>query len=68
MEQEEDFLLIEDRDIYDGWCAKINIKTKELIWRDAWFTKNLDKRFRDLWEYNLRANNPEFKILESEKQ
>jgi len=65
MTDESEFIFIEDRDIHDGWCAKLNLKTKEIIWREAYFTERLDKKFKELWEYNFRANNPEFKIIES---
>lgn len=45
---------IEDADIYDGWCATFNLKTTEIVWRDAYFTNKLSPEFKKNWEARMR--------------
>jgi hypothetical protein len=52
---EHEIIHIEDRDIYDGWCAEYNLKTKEITWRDAWFTNKLTPEFKAQWEQEVKA-------------
>jgi hypothetical protein len=46
-------IYIEDRFIYDGWCATYNPETKEIKWRGAWFTEKLTPEFKRAWEEKI---------------
>jgi len=40
--KEEDYILWENPDIYDGWCCKV-YEGGRIEWREAWFTDRLSK-------------------------
>lgn len=44
-------ILYKDRSIYDGWCAKYDTETGEVILRDHWAINRLsDERKQELIE------------------
>lgn len=45
---------IEDKSIYDGWCAKLNLNTGEVVWRDAWFVDRLSNKSKQDLEFQWR--------------
>lgn len=48
-ELKENYVLIEDRDIYNGWCAKYYPDEHRIEWRVAWFTNKLTEEFKRGW-------------------
>jgi hypothetical protein len=55
-------ILLEDRNIYDGWCAKFNPETRDITWRDAWFANKLSEDFKRQWEKDFLESYLEDKI------
>lgn len=49
-----EWVLIEDRSIYDGWCCKLNLNTKEIVWRDAWCVERLSDEQKTELEFQWR--------------
>jgi hypothetical protein len=45
---------IEDRSIYDGWCAELFLNTGELVWRDAWFVDRLSDKQKQDFEFKWK--------------
>lgn len=60
-----DWILLEDPSLYDGWIAKVNTETKEIQWReDHYVVKRLSNEFKENWEHWFRNANPEYRITE----
>lgn len=49
----DEWIFYEVSDIYDGWCLRFNPKTKEIVWRDAWFVDRLNQQKKDKVEQEV---------------
>lgn len=38
-----DFIYIEDRTVYDGWCCKFYFDERRFEWRDHWAVNKLSE-------------------------
>lgn len=52
----DEYVMVEDKSVYDGWCCRYYPDTKEFEWRDHWAIDKLTQRKKNEMELSVLSN------------